>query len=218
MYVQFADGGGSSDPVKNPLLRSAIDIAMKNYVPKATIQSALKTFNDTPNATALQRYYFECRLYGRIFIIMAYCTANVAKTKIPLNTALRKHNAEMIRTRHLFDERGIIDAIAPANIDNVNGFDDAITENAIECGADDVEIFDSAKRLVTFYCEPRTLVAVRGALEKHGYQIESSEWVFDTTNRIQLTAAEQADYAKFNQRLNEIEGFDCIYDNVMVDT
>lgn len=189
---------------------------MKNYVPKATIQAALKKASETPNAGSLQRHYFECRLYGRVFIIFAYCTTNLAQTKILLNTIFRKHNAELMRTRHVFEERGVIDAIARPEIDGAT-LEDDVTSDAIECGADDVHIFDGDKRLVTFFCEPRTMVAVRGALEKRGYQIEGSEWVFDIENRVQLNEAERNDYAKFNAKLNSIDGFDCIYDNVADD-
>lgn len=193
------------------MLKSTIETAIKNYVPKATITAALKKFSESPGATTHQIH--ECRLYRRVYVVISTYATNIQYTRSHINIAFRKHNAEQIRTRHMFTERGVIDAVARPGITETT-IDDDVTADAIDCGADDVSIFDMAKQQVTFVCQPMRLGVVRCALERRGYQVEGCEWVFDTDNRVDLSEAEQADYDKFVERLTTIDGFDSVYDNV----
>lgn len=216
LSVVSAEGGGSLNPTVNSTLRSAIDLAIHNEVPKATITTALKKYTESADNANLRRHLFECRLYGKVFTVFAYYTANLAQTKIKINTALRKHNADQTRVKHIFTERGLINAVIRSNI-NETSMEDDCTTDAIECSANDVEIFDVTNRYVTFFCDADALPAVRMKLAKMGYQIENSDIVYEPSQTVSISKQEQLDYGKFKERLNSIEGFDDIFDNIAND-
>lgn len=212
----FPEGGGSANPETNSILRSTIDIALKYNVPRATIQSALKKMKECPDEANMRRHVFECRLYQKVFVVFTYYTINLGTTRVPLGTAFRKHNAELIKIRHMFEEKGYVDALVPPRVNESNIEDDCTTD-AIECGASDVHVHNAAERQVTFYCEPNAVVGVRQNLEKLGYQIENSDISFDAHKLVRISKKEKLDYDKFMERLRAIEGFDDVFDNIESD-
>lgn len=194
-------------------MRSAVDIALKNNVPRVTIQAALKKLKECADEANLRRHVFECRLYKRVVVVFTYYSTNLAQTRIPLGTVFRKHNAELVKVKHLFNEKGYVDAQVRPGVNETNIEDDCTTD-AIECGATDVHIHDAAQQQVTFYCEPDAVVDVRQRLEKLGYQIENSDVFFEPLNLIGISDKEKVDYEKFKERLRSIEGFDDVFDNI----
>lgn len=204
------------NPAVNSALRSAIDLALRNDVPKATITTALKKYTEATDAN-LRRHLFECRLYCKVYTVITFYTANLIQTRMQINTAMRKHNADQTKVKHIFTERGVINAIVRPTI-NETTIEDDCTTDAIECGANDVDVFDVAQRYVTFFCEPETLLGVKTGLERMGYQIENSDIVYEPSQTVLISAAERADYEKFKEKLNAIDGFDDIFDNVADET
>lgn len=129
-------------------------------------------------------------------------------------TPFRKHLAETTNTKRLFIERGVCNVIARDDISKDN-FEDECLNDAIECDAEDIEVFNVDERQVTFFCEPRDFLKVRQKLTAAGHNIQHSELVFfPNTQLVQLNDAELTDYNKFKERLATIEGFDEIYDNL----
>lgn len=129
---------------------------------------------------------------------------------------MRKHNADQTKVKHIFAERGVINAIVRPTIQETNIEDDCTTD-AIECGANDVDVFDVAQRYVTFFCEPETLLGVKTQLERLGYQVENSDIVYEPSQMALISAAERVDYEKFKEKLMAIDGFDDVFDNIADD-
>lgn len=216
MYLIVRADGGSPNPDVNPTLRNAIDEARRRDVPLATIQGFLKKLSETKDKTQLQRHLFEGRVYKKLNFIAAIYTDNVPHIKVQLATIYRKHLIENTSVKRYFIERGVLHMVARDGID-VNNFEDECLTDAIEYGADDIDVFDVAERKVTFYCHPRDFLRVRNKLTVAGYKIEHSECLFlPSTNctMAQLTEGESKDYNRMKQKLTLIEGFDEIYDNL----
>lgn len=211
----FCLEGGSPHPDRNSMLRGAIDEAKRRDVPKITIQNFLKKLSENKDKTIYQKHLFEGKLYKKLFFIITIYTDNVARSKIHIATPFRKHLVESANnTKRLFTERGIINAIARDDI-NVENFDDECLSDALECGAEDIEVGDIGEKQVTFLCDSNEFLKVRQKLTATGYQIEHSECAFfSNTNLAQLNDTELADYKKFKERLLLIDGFDDIYDNL----
>lgn len=157
---------------------------------------------------------FEGRLYKKVYFIAVVYTDNLPHIRIQMATPFKRHFAETLNAKRLFIERGVFNVIARDGI-NVDNFEDECLNDAIECGAEDIEVFDAAEKKVTFFCEPREFLSVKHKLSIAGHNIEHSECAFiPNTNLIQLNDTELADYKKFKARVMDVEGFDEIYDNV----
>lgn len=208
--------GGSPNPEINSTLRNAIDEARRRDVPQATIQGFLKKLSETKDKTQLQRHLFEGRIYKKLNFIAAIYTDKLPHVKVQMATIYRKHLIENISVKRYFIERGVFHVVARDGID-VNNFEDECLTDAIECGAEDIEVFDATERKVTFYCDPREFLRVRNKLTTAGYAIEHSECLFlpnVNCSLVQLTEGELKDYTKVKERLEQIEGFDEIYENL----
>lgn len=210
----FLSEGGSPNPELNPRLHYAIEEAKRRDVPRATIQGFLKKLSETKDKSTFQRHLFEGRLYKKLYFIATVFTDTLPHARIQMATPYKKHLAENINAKRVFIERGVFDVITRDNI-NMDKFEDECLNDAIECEAEDVEVFDAAQRKVTFFCDARDFLKVRHKLSLAGHQIERSELVFiPNTNLVRLSDTEMADYKKFKTRLDDIVGFDDIFDNL----
>lgn len=199
-------------------MSSAINEAIRLHVPKSTILSNLKKIAQEADKSKMFRHIFDAKLYNKLFVIIAVFTDNLGLTRSQLSYVLKRHKAEMKGVRTAFTERGIIDATARPEI-RADHFEDDCLNDAIECGAEEVEVHDSAERQVTFLCSTRDLTSVKTKLTALNYQIEHSECVFipNPNVMVRLNSNELHDYKLFRERLDTVEGFDEIYDNVEED-
>lgn len=206
--------GGSPNPELNTTLRNAIEEAQRRDVPKSTIQNLLKKLVETKDKTNFQRHLFEGKLYRKLCVVISIYTDSLAHTKIQIATVFRKHLVDAANTKRLFIERGVINVIARDGI-NTETIEDDCLSDAIECGAEDIEVFNAIERQVTFFCEPKEFLKVRQKLTAAGHKIEHSEIeFFPNAQLVQLAEAELKDYKKFKTKLENIEGFDEVYDNL----
>lgn len=214
MYESSFTDGGSPNPELNSTLRNAIEEAQRRDVPKTTIQNLLKKLTETKDKTNFQRHLFEGKLYKKLYVVISIYTESLAHTKIQIATIFRKHLVESSNSKRLFDERGILNVIARDGISPENIEDECLSD-AIEFGAEDIEVFNAQQRQVTFLCDPREFNKVRQKLTAAGHKIENSEIeFFPNTQLIQLSEGELKDYKKFKTKLENIEGFDGVYDNL----
>lgn len=206
------------DPKKNNTLKNAIDEAIRRGVTMSTIKITMKKSSESVDTSKLHRHLFEGRLYNKLFIIIAVYTDNLALTRNQIAAPFRKHRLEANNTKHCFEERGLISAIARPDI-NTEQFDEECLNDAVECGAEDVEIYDVAERQVTFICDANDIVSVKQKLTKAGHKIAAAECVFEPkVPTVSLSAAELENYESFKQKLETlVEGFDEIYDNLESD-
>lgn len=184
-------------------------------MPQSTIKTTLKKLSETPDASKIQRHLFEGRLYGKVFLVIPIYTENLPLARNQMATPFKKHHFTTNNTKHMFNERGVIHAIARPDV-RIDHFEDDCLSDAVEVGAEDVEIHDVAERQVTFYCEPNEFVKVKQKLTSSGYKIVDADchfiWEAPT---VKLNADEAKNYEQFKERLQTgVDGFEVIYDNV----
>lgn len=104
-----------------------------------------------------------------------------------------------------FETKGLI--VVP-----LNGQDaDAIFDNAIEAGADDVEIGDEA---VEVYTTPDQLKDVQEALQQLGLTTESAELVQEPKTRLAVEPKETLQTLHLIEQLEELEDVNHVYTNL----
>ncbi|KAI9586242.1 hypothetical protein GQX74_002089 [Glossina fuscipes] len=144
--------GGSVDPVLNSKLRNVIDDALRKNMPMSSIQSSIKKCQQ--NKTELKRYRLDLRFKQKVFIVLIIYTDNYSGLKQEIAPILRKSGAMVIDTNNLFEEYGLIEAtVSEERLVSSKNIEELATEDAIECGAEEVEVSDAAAGLVNKYVE-----------------------------------------------------------------
>lgn len=206
--------GGNTNPTLNSYLRTVIDQASKQNMPMNTINNQIKKFNASD--AQLKKYFLEFKSQNRMFFIIEVYTENFALFKINLNTVMRKvGNTQFADVRHLFEEAGVVLVAKPdATFASASEFEDKLTEDAIECDAQEVEDIDFENKSATFVCRPIDIEKVKRSLLALGYVVDTSEHVFLPLNTIVPTEAEKKAHESIKLRLSQVDGFENLYDNI----
>uniref|UniRef100_A0A1A9WJ35 Uncharacterized protein n=1 Tax=Glossina brevipalpis TaxID=37001 RepID=A0A1A9WJ35_9MUSC len=205
--------GGSANPATNTQLRSIIDYGLRKNMPMASIQNNIKKFQQIK--TELKRYRLDVRFKQKVFVVCIIYTDNYTAFRQEAATILRKSGAMVIDTNNLFEEYGIIEAtMSKERLSLSKNIEELATEDAIECGAEEVEIYDTANGVVNFVCQPRDLFSLRKSIESKNYIIENMEHIYTAVNCVELPSEELVAYEKFITKLRQISGVEEIYDNL----
>ncbi|KAH8287875.1 hypothetical protein KR018_005353 [Drosophila ironensis] len=205
--------GNSADPAVNSLLRTEIDRALKQNMPSGTIQNALNKFKTSK--VQLKKYRLDIRYKRNVYLICILYTDNFSGVKMDATAMIKKSGGEFMDVGHLFEDFGLVQArLEPSKLSDGSSLEDRATNDAIEFGAEEIEVVDNAEGAVNFLCSPVVLTGLSTSLAKNGYTIDSSEHIFSPLNQVQLSAEEQKAYDVFIEKLRNVPGLEDIYDNV----
>lgn len=212
--IAIQEGGGSTDPKLNTYLRTVMDQALKLNMPMATISNQIKKYN--ANEAQLKKIWLEIKSMNRIFLIVEFYTEHVTIAKNNTASAMRRAGSSSFSdVKHMFEELGIVVATRlDGTFANAAAFEDKLTEDAIECDAQEVEDIDFENKSATFICRPIDVEKVKRKLLNLGYVVEIAEHVFIPQNTYKLNEAETKTYEFLKLRLSQIDGFERIFDNV----
>lgn len=213
--MRLAMQAGGPNPAVNATLRATIDEALKKNMPNSTIQGILKKFATQQSSAQLKKFTVEIKALDQISMICVLYTDRFTQLKMEMATILRKNFSNFSEVKHMFNEQGYLEAIVPPS----KAADDLLsicTEDAIEAGAEDVEVMSEESKLVRFLCNPNELDRVKNQLEKLGYSVEHSEHAFFPKSTIKLNPDATKAYEQLREKLKTIDGVEDLYDNVEV--
>jgi YebC/PmpR family DNA-binding regulatory protein len=198
---------GLPDPAFNPRLRAAVTAARVTNMPKDTIDRAIKK----ATGAAAGDDYVEVRYEGYgpngVAIIVEALTDNRNRTASDVRAAFNKWGGSMGETNSvsfLFNRVGAIRFPAKA------ATADAMLEQAIEAGADDVESTDEGHEIT---CAIESFFAVRDALETHFGEPESAKLDWRPTMSITLDEDGATAVLKLVDVLEENDDVQNVYAN-----
>jgi YebC/PmpR family DNA-binding regulatory protein len=182
--VAAKQGGG--DPDGNPRLRTAIENAKAESMPKENIERAIKKGTGELDGVDYAEVVYEAYGPGGVALMIQALTDNPTRTVAEVRAKLSRGNGNLGTANSvsfLFDRKGVI-ALPAAGRD-----EDATLELALEAGADDFRREDDDFVITT---APADLHAVRQALEARGLPPREAEltWVPRTTVRVDGEAAD----------------------------
>jgi len=162
-----AKGGG--DPAGNPRLRAAIAAAKAVNLPKERIENAVKKGTGELAGGDIQEISYEAYGPGGVALIIEAATDNKNRTVAEVRHILAKHGCSMGESGSvswMFERKGriILEKRKYAEVQ--------LMEAALEAGAEDVQ---DAGGVWEVYTAPGELAAVRDALEKAFFDMESAE-------------------------------------------
>lgn len=200
IQICVRDGGG--DPNTNGKLRDLIAKAKANNVPNDNIERAIKK---ALGADSIQYEEIIYEGYGPsgVAVIVETATDSRNRTASDVRHFFDKYGGNLGASgcvSYMFDDKGVIILLKE---DNEGVDEDALMEAALEAGAEDFSSDDETYEITT---EPDDLYAVREALEKLGYKIESAEE--DKIPQNYVTLENEDDVKNMNLLIEHLEDSD----------
>ena len=177
---------GMPDPATNPRLRSAVQWAREENMPRDRIDAAIKRGAGNVDADNYESIRYEGYGPGGAAIIVEALTDNRNRTAPDLRSAFTKAGGNLGETgsvSFMFDYVGQIRYAAKA------ASEDAMFEAVIEAGADNCE---SDSEFHTITCAPDQFGLVRDQLEKKFGAFASAKLTWQPKNTTPVSDEEQA--------------------------
>lgn len=197
---------GGSDPAANPRLRTAIDKAKGENMPKDNIERAIKKGAGEMDGVNYEEIVYEGYGPAGVAVLVEVMTDNRNRTVSDVRSIFSKCNGNMGETgcvSWIFDKKGLI--LFPRSVDF-----DKLFEAAIEAGADDVAEQDEQFEVTT---DPATFMEVRDALTAAGFKFESAEVTMIPQTMVKLEGKQAESMLKMMDKLEDNDDVQNVYAN-----
>jgi YebC/PmpR family DNA-binding regulatory protein len=204
MSVAAKLGGG--DPGANPRLRTAIDKAKGENMPKDNIERAIKKGTGDMDGVNYEEINYEGYGPGGVAVLVEVMTDNRNRTVSEVRSIFTKCNGNMGETgcvSWIFDKKGLI--IFQKSVDFEKLF-----ETAIEAGAEDVIDQEEQYEVIT---DPSSFIEVRDALTVAGFRFDSADTTMIPQTLIKLEGKQAENMLKMVDRLEDNDDVQNVYAN-----
>ncbi len=192
---------GGSDPEANSRLRLAIDSARAISVPKDTINRAIKKGAGELGGDNIEEVIYEGYAPHQVGIILECQTDNRNRTASDIRFLFKKYNGQLGdqgSSAWMFDRVSYIEAVCKKE-----DFDSE--EEAIEVGANDVELSDYEEKIYSFYGDPTELDNIQKALLSREWEIKTAELSYQPKNITEVNEEQLSDVMAFIEALDDNE-------------
>ncbi|GFO68293.1 putative transcriptional regulatory protein [Geomonas limicola] len=197
---------GGGDPDGNPRLRTAIDKAKAENMPKDNVERAIKKGVGGMEGVNYEETTYEGYGPGGTAVLVEVMTDNRNRTVSDVRSIFSKCNGNMGESgcvSWLFDKKGLL--VFPKSTDF-----DKLFEAAIEAGADDVADEDEQYEVLT---DPTAFHEVKTALEAAGFKPENSEITMIPQTMVKLDGKNAENMLKLMDRLEDNDDVQNVYAN-----
>ena len=206
--VTVAARAGGGDPGGNPRLRTAIDKGLSANMSKDVIERAIKKATGELEGVEYEEIRYEGYAPGGIAVIVDCLTDNKVRTVADVRHAFGKFGGNLGTdgsVAFMFNKVGVLSYAAKAD-------EDAITEAAIEAGADDVVVYpeDGAIDVLT---SPDAFEAVKAAMLAAGLEPGHAEVTWRADNEIAVEGDTARAVVKLLDWLEDLDDVQNVYSN-----
>ncbi|HET7616738.1 MAG TPA: YebC/PmpR family DNA-binding transcriptional regulator [Bacillales bacterium] len=209
LYVNARQGGG--DPETNPNLRLAIDKARQANMPNDNIERAIKKATGDLEGVNYEEITYEGYGPSGVAVMVQVLTDNKNRSASEIRHLFSKHHGNLGENgcvAFMFHRKGLL-TIKRINDEN----DDEIMLEAIEAGAEDVNMEDGAYEI---YTAPDDFTEVKDRLEAN-YSFITAEVTMIPETTTKLENAEAAEALKLIDALEDDDDVQEVYHNLDVD-
>lgn len=188
--------GQSGDPSFNPRLRTAIDAARSQQMPKSNIESAIKRGTGDDDGVQYEEVVYEGYI-GKAAVYIEVLTDNKNRTLPEIRTIFNKKGGSIGKTgsvAFMFEKKGFCIILKSA------GPEDAILEALIENGAEDYS--DNGDHFEV-YCAPEDFNGLKDGLETAKIVVEHSEMQMVPTTPVKVEGEQVEKAHAFIEALEE---------------
>ncbi len=197
---------GGGDLEANPRLRTAVDKAKANNMPKDTIERAIKKGTGDLDGVSYEEGTMEGYGPGGVAVLVEILTDNRTRTVADVRHCFNKYNGSLGvdgSVAFLFDRKGVITFTNEVDFDT-------IFEVALENGAEDVKDEGDNYEVIT---APEDFTAVRDALDAAGLKYESAEITMLPQNQVELDIKKAEQMLKLMEKLEDNDDVQNVYTN-----
>ena len=205
--ISVAARAGRGDPASNPRLRSAIDKGLSVNMTKDVIERAVKKATGELEGVEYEEIRYEGYAPGGVAVIADCLTDNRVRTVAEVRHAFGKHGGNMGAegsVAFMFKKLGVLSYDAGAD-------EDAITEAAIDAGAEDVVVYDDGA--IDVITAPENFGEVKAAMEAASLAPGFAEVTMRADNDIAVEGETAEQVQKLLDRLNELDDVQAVYSN-----
>lgn len=200
---------GGGDPSANPRLRLAMDKAWDANMPKDNVQRAID--KGTGNLEGVE--YIELRYEGYGIggaAVMVDCmTDNKTRTVADVRHAFTKNGGNLGTDGCVafnFEHQGYL---VFANVD-----EDALTEAALEAGAEDVIVDDDG--IIEVISAPADWANIKTVLEQAGFKAEDGDVTMRAQNATELSGEDAQKMQKLIDALEDLDDVQNVYTSAVL--
>jgi YebC/PmpR family DNA-binding regulatory protein len=205
--IGVAARAGGGDPANNPRLRVAIDKGLSANMTKDVIERAIKKATGELEGVEYEEIRYEGYAPGGVAVIVDCLTDNKVRTVADVRHAFGKFGGNLGTdgsVAFMFKKLGVLSYAPGAN-------EDAITEAAIEAGADDVVAYDDGA--IDVLTAPDAFAAVKAAMEAAGLAPDLAEVTLRADNDIAVSGETGQQVAKLLAWLEDLDDVQAVHSN-----
>jgi YebC/PmpR family DNA-binding regulatory protein len=205
--IGVAARAGGGDPAGNPRLRGAIDKGLAANMTKDVIERAIKKATGELEGVEYEEIRYEGYAPGGVAVIVDCLTDNKVRTVADVRHAFGKFGGNMGTegsVAFMFHKLGVLTYAAGAD-------EDAITEAAIEAGADDVVVYDD--RAIDVVTAPDALAQVKAAMAAAGLAPDLAEVTLRADNDVAVEGENAEQVVKLLRWLEDMDDVQAVYSN-----
>ena len=206
--IGVAARAGGGDPAGNPRLRAAIDKGLTANMSKDVIERAIKKATGELEGVSYEEIRYEGYAPGGIAVIVDCLTDNKVRTVADVRHAFSKCGGNMGTegsVAFMFKKSGVLTYAPGAD-------EDAITNAAIEAGADDVVVYPDDQS-IDVLTAPDAYESIRSAMEKAGLKPDLAEVTMRADNNISVAGETAQQVVKMLRWLEDLDDVQNVYSN-----
>ena len=206
--ISVAARAGGGDPSGNPRLRAAVDKALAVNMSKDVIERAIKKATGELEGVTYEEVRYEGYGAGGVAVIVDCLTDNKVRTVADVRHAFGKFGGNLGTdgsVSFMFRKLGVLSYDGGAD-------EDAVTEAAIEAGADDVVVYpeDGAIDVLT---APEAFAGVKAAMEAAGLAPGFAEVTLRADNDSPVDGETAEQVQKLLRWLEDMDDVQNVYSN-----
>lgn len=201
--------GGGDDPDGNFRLRIAVDKAKAGNMPAENIQRAIDRGVGKGGEAKIEEIYYEGYAPGGIALLIETATDNRNRTNAEVRATLSKaggNPGEPGSVGWMFEAKGLITVDLTSKLDP-----DEVMLQAIDAGADDVEVGDET---IDIYTEFVKLAMVREALLAAGLSLSGVEKTMLAKTTVQADMDDAMRAIRLAEKLEDLDDVQKVYSNL----
>jgi YebC/PmpR family DNA-binding regulatory protein len=199
---------GGPEPVGNPRLRVAIQMARNYNMPKDRIENAIKKAS-SKESEGLEEVNYEGYAPHGVAIVVETATNNSTRTVANVRMIFSKHGGSLASAGALdfvFTRRGAFKIAKPKG--DIDEFELQLIDHGL------IDMFETEEEDLLLYTEFAHFGDMQAALEKSGVEVKSAglERIPNTT--VSLSEADMTDVQKIIDVLEEDDDVQHVYHNI----
>ena len=205
IMVSARFGGG--DVNANPRLRTAVNLAKAENMPKDNIERAIKKGTGELEGVTFEQITYEGYGPGGVAMLVEVLTDNKNRTVADVRHSFSKHNGSLGETgcvSWMFEKKGLI------VVDKNNVDEDHLIEVALDAGALDVKATGKEFDVTT---DPSQFEEVKKAIEEGGFKYTYAEVTMVPQTTVRLTGKEAEQMVKLMDSIEDSDDVQKVYAN-----